>query len=411
MIPSGVAPAVVVFDFDPVGVVLGFAVRWQIAAVAAVIFATLLLAGALAVVAERRRTARMMRDPDRAPAVAEAARAAEETLRASVAASHEPDVPAAGPEPAMPAIGPEAAVHVTEAGPAAMTAQAPERAVAPPDDRPWPVGLRADDLLFIVAGGIAGAVVAGRLGWVLLYLDFYRDHQDAILDASVGGLTLAGGVVGGVVAGMAMAAVLGAPVARWLGVAIVPFLLALGLGKLAMVLGGAGQGLPSDASWATAYAGPGPWGSLAPLIPSHPAQVYEALTSAGALLVVLLLALVPAFRRHPAALFAVGIGLWAAGRFAVAFTWRDPLLVGDLNGDQIVTAGIVAVALVWLLGIVVSARRGRPAAGTDDQGTANVVVETGGSSTADGLPRPEAPGPRPAEVTSGTGEESATAGR
>jgi hypothetical protein len=50
VIPSGVAPAVVVFDFDPVGVVLGFAVRWQIAAVAAVIFATLLLAGALALV-------------------------------------------------------------------------------------------------------------------------------------------------------------------------------------------------------------------------------------------------------------------------------------------------------------------------------------------------------------------------
>lgn len=391
MIPSDVAPAVVVFDFDPVGVVLGFAVRWQIAAVAAVIFATLLLAGALAVVAERRRTARMMRDPERAPAMAEAARAAEETLRASVAASHEP------------------AVHVTEAGPAAMTAQAPARAAAPPDDRPWPVGLRADDLLFIVAGGIAGAVVVGRLGWVLLYLDFYRDHQDQILDASVGGLTLAGGVVGGVVAGMAMAAVLGAPVVRWLGVAIVPLLLALGLGKLAMVLGGAGQGLPNDASWSTAYAGPGPWGSLAPLIPSHPAQVYEALTSAGALLVVLLLALIPAFRRHPAALFAVGVGLWAAGRFAVAFTWRDPALVGDLNGDQVVTAGIAAVAIVWLLGIVVKARRGRPAAGTDDGGAADAVVEAGGLSTADGLPRPEAPGPGPSAVTSGTGEESVTA--
>jgi phosphatidylglycerol:prolipoprotein diacylglycerol transferase len=376
VIPSGLAPAVVVFDFDPVGVVLGFAVRWQIAAVAAVIFATLLLAGALAVVAERRRVARLMRDPERGPAVAEAARAAEETLRASVAASHEPDVPAAGPEPAMPAIGPEAAVHVTEAESTAMTSQAPERASAPPpDDRPWPVGLRSDDLLFIVAGGIAGAVAVGRLGWVLLYLDFYRAHQDAILDVSVGGLTLAGGVVGGVVAGMAMAAVLGAPVARWLGVAIVPLLLALGLGKLAMVLGGAGQGLPSDASWATAYAGPGPWGSLAPLIPSHPAQVYEALTSAGALLIVLLLALVPAFRRHPAALFAVGIGLWAVGRFAVAFTWRDPLLVGDLNGDQVVTSAIVAVALVWLLGIVVKALRGR-------RGSTGESVPTGTAAPA-----------------------------
>jgi phosphatidylglycerol:prolipoprotein diacylglycerol transferase len=407
VIPSGVAPAVIVFDFDPVGVVLGFAVRWQFVAVAAVIFVTLLLAGGIAVVAERRRVARLMRDPERGPAVAEAARAAEETLRASVATGPEaaapatgpgPDVPVSGPGPDVPAADPERTLPGTGVEPASRAS------ATHPDDRPWPVGLRADDLLFIVAGGVAGAVVVGRLGWVLLYLDFYRAHQDAILDVSVGGLTLAGGVVGGVVAGMTMAAVLGAPVARWLGVTIVPLLLALGLGKLAMVLGGAGQGLPIDASWATAFAGPGPWGSLAPLIPSHPAQVYEALTSAAALVVVLLMALVPAFRRHPAALFAVGVGLWAAGRFAVAFTWRDPALVGDLNGDQAVTAAIVAVALVSLLGILVSARRGRPASGTDDGGTSNVVVEAGGSSAADGLPGPEAPGPGPAEVTSGTGE-------
>jgi phosphatidylglycerol:prolipoprotein diacylglycerol transferase len=311
-----VTAAVVVFDFDPVGVILGLAVRWQYVAVAAVIFLALILAGAIAVVAERRRTARLMRDPERAAAVAAAAQAAEETLRGSP-----PDHDSA------------------------------------PDERPWPVGLRGDDLLFIVAGGIAGAVVGGRLGWVLLYLDWYRANPGAILDTTVGGLTLAGGVVGGVAAGMLMARVLGAPVGRWLGVAVVPLLLALGLGKLAMVLGGAGQGLPSDAGWATAFAGPGPWGSLAPMIPSHPAQVYEALTSAGALAVVLVLALVPAFRRHPPALFAVGICLWAAGRFAVAFTWRDPSLVGGLNGDQLVTAGILGVSLAWLVGIVVRSRR------------------------------------------------------
>ena len=344
--PLGVVPAVVVFDFDPVGVILGFAVRWQYVAVALVIFATLLLAGAIAVVAERRRVGRLMRDPERVGAAAEAARAAEETVRANAAA--------AGDRPAAPADAPSQ-----------VEAPAPAPAPGSSEDRPWPVGLRADDLLFIVAGGIAGAVVGGRIGWVLLYLDYYRDHQGAILDPAVGGLTLAGGIVGGVLAGIAMAAVLGAPVSRWLGVAIVPLLLGLGLGKLAMVLGGAGQGLPIDATWATAYAGPGPWASLAPLIPSHPSQVYEALTSAGALLVVLLLTLVPAFRRRPAALFATGIGLWAAGRFAVAFTWRDPPLVGDLNGDQLVTIGIVVVAAIGLVAIAVRAwgRRRAPSAG------------------------------------------------
>jgi phosphatidylglycerol:prolipoprotein diacylglycerol transferase len=377
--PFGTLPAVVVFDFDPVGVILGVAVRWQYVAVALVIFTTLLLAGAISVVAERRRAGRLMRDPERAGAVAEAARAAQETVRASAAAAADD--------------GPAIAVDT----PAAADAPAPARAPGggPSEDRPWPVGLRADDLLFVVAGGIAGAVVGGRIGWVLLYLDYYRDHQGAILDPAVGGLTLAGGVVGGVLAGITMAVVLGAPVGRWLGVAVVPLLLALGLGKLAMVLGGAGQGLPTDAAWATAYAGPGPWGSLAPLIPSHPAQVYEALTSASALLVVLLLALVPAFRRHPAALFAAGIGLWAAGRFAVAFTWRDPLLVGDLNGDQLVTAGIVAVATLALAAIAVRARRRRRA-------------PSAGGPASPGAPASPA---APSAATSGTGEAPATAER
>ena len=93
------------------------------------------------------------------------------------------------------------------------------------------------------------------------------------------------------------------------------------------------------------------------MIPSYPAQIYEAGTSAAALLAVLLLALVPGLRRHPAALFAIGIGAWALGRFAVASLWRDPVLVAGLNGDQLVTGGIAIVALLALVAIAVRARR------------------------------------------------------
>ena len=433
---------VVVFDFDPVGTILGFAVRWQYAAVAAIVFVALLVAGVIAVVAEHRRVARLAADPERPAALAEAVRAAEETVRSSappapaettpvepaavpelaaapdaaaaleVAAAPDAAAPQAEPAPAIPvdpaypgwtpghtaphqaAIGavstvaheavpaaPDASATASAAAIGAVSAVAaepvpaapdapasavpvvpppPDSAAADPadiDDRPWPVGLRLDDLLFIVAGGTAGAVLFGRLGWILLYLDWYRVHTDAILDTAVGGLTLAGGVVGGILAGLLMAVVLGAPVARWLGVAVVPLLAALAAGKLAMVLGGAGQGLPYDGPWATAFAGPGPWVSLAPLIPSYPAQIYEAGISAAVLVGVLLLALVPGLRRHPAALFAIGIGAWALGRFAVASRWRDPVLVAGLNGDQVVTAGIALIAALVLVAIVVRVRR------------------------------------------------------
>ncbi len=369
---AAVAPAVIVFDFDPVAVIAGFAVRWQMAAVAAVIFEALVLAGVIALVAERRRVARLAADPERATAVAEAVRAAEETVRSATDSPGEPP----------------------DAGDDASDGDAPAP-VPPPavEERAWPVGLRPDDLLFIVAGGVAGAVVVGRLGWVLLYVDWYRAHADAILDPAVGGLTLAGGLVGGIIAGLAMAVLLGAPVARWLGVAVVPLLLALGLGKLAMVLGGAGQGLPTDASWATAYAGPGPWGSLGPIIPSHPAQAYEALTTLAALLVVLLFALVPACRRHPAALFAVGIGLWAVGRFAVAFTWRDPALLGSLNGDQLVTLGMTVVAVVALVGVAVRAKGAAPVSrlAVAGVGAASAAAEAADAPSETTPPDPLAP--------------------
>ena len=158
--------------------------------------------------------------------------------------------PVVEPEP------PAAAVEPPPPGTAAA-------AQADLDDRPWPVGLRLDDLLFIVAGGAAGAVLFGRLGWVLLYLDWYRAHTNAVLDTAVGGLTLAGGVVGGILAGLLMAVVLGTPVSRWLGVAIVPLLAALAGGKLAMLLGGGGRGSRTTGSGRPRSPAPGP-GSRSP---------------------------------------------------------------------------------------------------------------------------------------------------
>ena len=61
-----------------------------------------------------------------------------------------------------------------------------------------------------------------------------------------------------------VARLIDAPVRRWADAAAVPLLLALGLGKLAQLLGGSGQGLPFDGSWAVAFTGAGPWVSTNP---------------------------------------------------------------------------------------------------------------------------------------------------
>ena len=148
--------------------------------------------------------------------------------------------------------------------------------------------LRLDDLLFIAVGTVPGAVIAGRIGYILLHVEYYTANPSAILDPGLGAMELAFGVVGGLLTGSYVASLLGAPVGRWWHTAVLPVLIVLGLGKLTMILGGAGQGNPSTAAWATAFLGPGPWGSLAPALPSDPSQAYEAIATLVVLVVTML---------------------------------------------------------------------------------------------------------------------------
>ena len=205
-------------------------------------------------------------------------------------------------------------------------------------------GLRIDDLVFIVIGSVPGAIVGGRLGYVLDHLAFYRANPNAMLDPAQGGLSLTLAVPFGLLTGIAIAYLLGAPAGRWLHAAALPLLFVLAAGKLVGVLGGSGQGLPTDLEWATSFVGPGPWGSLAADVPSHPSQVYEAIAVGLAIAILGLLSWLPAIRRgNGTALFAA-LGLWAIARFAAATTWRDPVIVEQLRVEQLLLLGVLIVA-------------------------------------------------------------------
>ena len=145
--------------------------------------------------------------------------------------------------------------------------------------------LRADDLIFIAVGVVPGAVIGGRIGYGLLHLDYYATQGAALLDPGRGGFELSLAVVGGVVSGLTVATLLEVPVGRWMHLVVLPVLFVLGAGKLAMLLGGAGQGQPAALAWATAFLGPGPWASLAPALPSHPSQAYEGFATLALALV------------------------------------------------------------------------------------------------------------------------------
>jgi phosphatidylglycerol:prolipoprotein diacylglycerol transferase len=242
-------------------------------------------------------------------------------------------------------------------------------------------GLRVDDLIFVVLGIVPGAVVGGRIGYVLLHAAFFSADPGRILDPGVGSLELTVAVVGGSITGGLVAVLLDGRPGAWLQLAALPTLVALGLGKLATVLGGTGQGVATTGEPATAYLGPGPWGSLAPAVPSVPAQALEALATGVVLLIVAAASLVPALRRADGRLFVVALGSWAVARGLVASAWRDPIVAGPLRAEQVIAA-IVALAAAAVTIALVSLHRGdeRDDRGTrddPDQRTAALVASEG----------------------------------
>jgi phosphatidylglycerol---prolipoprotein diacylglyceryl transferase len=197
-----------------------------------------------------------------------------------------------------------------------------------------------------VFAAVPGTILGGRLGAVLDHVDYYQANPSAIIDPTQGGLTLTLAVPFGILTGALIARLLGAPVGRWLHATALPLLFVLAAGKLIGVLGATGQGTPADLLWATAYDGPGPWGSLAADIPSHPAQVYEAILVTLAFAGLLAASRLEVVARRDGAAMFVALGLWAVARFLVAFTWRDAPLLGPLRAEQLLALVVLVVAVV-----------------------------------------------------------------
>jgi prolipoprotein diacylglyceryltransferase len=247
--------------------------------------------------------------------------------------------------------------------------------------------LRRDDLILIAFGAVPGAVLGGRLGYGLIHLDYYQANPSALADPGQGGLALTLGVLVGALGAIGVARLLGAPVGRWLHVASVPLLIGLGLSKFAMVLGGAGQGQYSDASWATWYARIGPWDSANPGLSAVPSQAIEGGLVLLAALLILALPLLArlrlrrwrrivrpgwAARADWATLrggrrFAFALCLWAIARILAAFTWRDAQVLGPFNTEQLVLLAIPGAFAALFVAAQLRSRVGPARAGRSEK--------------------------------------------
>ena len=225
------------------------------------------------------------------------------------------------------------------AGIALAAKLAVDNAIQPP--------LRMSEMVLILAAVVPGAVVGGRLVHAIVYWDAYAAAPLRLFDPSVGALSLLGAVLGGLLSGGYVGRLIGAPLRRWADAAAVPLLLIIGLGKIAQLLGGSGQGLPFDGPWAVAFTGSGPWVSANADLPSHPSQLYEAVWA----LIGIPIVIAWADRvNDEGRLFVGALSVFLLGRVLVGFTWRDQATFGPLNMEQTLAslALIGAAICLWV---------------------------------------------------------------
>ncbi len=219
-------------------------------------------------------------------------------------------------------------------------------------------GVPTGDIAFIVLGAIPGAVVGGRLVHGIAYAGAYALEPGALFDLGRGSLSLAGAIVGGALTAGWLCGRLGYPARTWADAAAPALLLAIGGGKLAMLLGGAGQGLPWDGRGGVAFLGDGPWASLDPSIPAYPTQLLEGIWALLGIPVLLFLERRPSMRR-PAAQGAVALVAttwWLAGRAAVAVWWRDEPVLGPWGAEGLVALVLFGISVALLVRMTLGTR-------------------------------------------------------
>jgi prolipoprotein diacylglyceryltransferase len=218
----------------------------------------------------------------------------------------------------------------------------------------WAAGLRArvgrpvpmTDLALVLLTALVGAIAGGRVVHVLDFLDVYTTDLVAALDLGRGSLSLVGAVLGGLAGGAWACRLAGGQVGAWMDAAAVPLLVAIGGGKLAMLLGGAGQGAPWDGDWALVFAGDGPWRALEPAVPAWPSQALEGVWVLLGIPVVVLAdrRLAGGHRAGRGLLLLLAVAWWLTGRIVVAATWREVPIAGPLGAEGV--ASSIALALV-----------------------------------------------------------------
>jgi phosphatidylglycerol---prolipoprotein diacylglyceryl transferase len=216
------------------------------------------------------------------------------------------------------------------------------------------VPLDRDAVAELVLYLVAGVMLGGRLGYVLIYnLPYYLHHPTQIVAVWDGGMSFHGGLVGVTVAGLLFSRKTCIPFWTLTELVVPVAPLGLFLGRIGNFINGKLWGRPSNLPWAMIF-------PRAPLVhgvmvPRHPSQLYEAILEGLVLFTILwILARKP---RPKGVLFGTFLALYGLFRcFCEFFRQPDPQL-GYVGG--VITMGqILSIPMILVgVGVIVWAVR------------------------------------------------------
>lgn len=199
----------------------------------------------------------------------------------------------------------------------------------------------ADLMFWIVLGGVTGA----RMLYVLDRWPFFAANPLQILMIQNGGMSIMGAILGGALAGGLVAWRQGLPVRRLFDAVAPGLVLGQAIGKFGCLITGDTVGRPTDGTWGIVYLNPG--ARVPELgVAYQPAFFYEQLWN------LIVFAILWRQRKQittDGTLFALYLGLYAAGKFAITFARIDPVWLWGLQMSHFVALGLMGIAIIWAL--------------------------------------------------------------
>lgn len=196
-----------------------------------------------------------------------------------------------------------------------------------------------DVMTWIIVGGLVGA----RLLFVLDRWPFFAANPDQLLAVQKGGISIMGAILGGGLAGGLFLWRRGLPIRRFFDAAAPGVVLGMAIGRFGCLVTGDTVGRPTDGTWGVVYTNPG---AHAPQlgVAFQPSFLYEQVWD---VLIFLVLWSLRKRMKTDGYLFALFLGLYAAGKFAITFTRIDPVWLWGLQQSHLVAIGLGLIALLW----------------------------------------------------------------